>query len=109
VQLLATGKILRSTLSSLNSELSTADLVNNVAALETEKAEILARLHNLKAGQAKKVTKEQREEVEREWSKCSKVARKREKLARNVWGFIEDQIEGRELREELREVLGLNE
>lgn len=109
VQLVATAKILRSTLSSLNSELSTADLVASVANLEAEKAEILTRLESLKQGKAKKVTKEQREEVEREWKKAGRVARKREKLARECWRFIEDRVGDREVREELRERLGLDE
>jgi 26S proteasome regulatory subunit (ATPase 3-interacting protein) len=80
---------LRSSLSSLNSSLSTADLIANVQALESEKAEILARLDSLKEGKAKKVTKEQREEVEREWKKAVSVARKREKVARDAWGYME--------------------
>jgi 26S proteasome regulatory subunit (ATPase 3-interacting protein) len=100
---------LRSSLSSLNSSLSTADLIANVQALESEKAEILARLDSLKEGKAKKVTKEQREEVEREWKKAVSVARKREKVARDAWGYIEDQIQEKEAREELREELGLDE
>ena len=53
--LLATAKTLRGTLSSLNSTLSTADLIANVHALETEEANILARLDGLKKGKAKKV------------------------------------------------------
>ena len=109
VQLVATAKILRSTLSSLNSELSTADLVSSVSGLEAEKAEILARLESLKQGKAKKVTKEQREEVEREWKKAGSVARKREKIVRECWAFIEERVGEKEAREELRESLGLDE
>jgi 26S proteasome regulatory subunit (ATPase 3-interacting protein) len=109
VQLLATAKILRQSLSSLNSELSTADLLTNVAALETEKKEIQARLQSLREGKAKMVTKEQREEVEREWARVGKVARKREAVARGMWGFIEDRVEGKDAREELREGLGLDD
>jgi 26S proteasome regulatory subunit (ATPase 3-interacting protein) len=67
------------------------------------------RLESLKAGKAKKVTKEQREEVEKEWKRCGALAKKREKVAKNVWGFIEDQLEGKEQREELRESLGLDD
>ncbi|KAF2827333.1 Tat binding protein 1-interacting [Ophiobolus disseminans] len=109
IQLIATAKILRSTLSSLNSELSTADLVASVAGLESEKAEILSRLESLKQGKAKKVTKEQREQVEREWKKAGSVARKREKVARECWRFIEDRVMDGEAREELRESLGLDD
>ncbi|KAH8727120.1 Tat binding protein 1-interacting protein-domain-containing protein [Phaeosphaeriaceae sp. PMI808] len=109
VHLVATAKTLRGTLSSLNSELSTADLIANVHALESEKVEILTRLENLKAGKAKKVTKEQREEVEREWKRSIRIAKKREIVARDVWRFIEDIVEDKEKREELRESLGLDE
>jgi 26S proteasome regulatory subunit, ATPase 3, interacting protein len=109
VQLTATAKALRSTLSSLNSELSTADLIHNVQILQSEKAEILSRLESLKAGKAKKVTKEQREKVEKEWKKSCAVARKREKVARNVWEYIADQMQDKEQREELRESLGLDD
>jgi len=42
-------------LSSLNSTLSTADLVANVTTLETEKEQIESRLDGLKKGKAKKV------------------------------------------------------
>jgi 26S proteasome regulatory subunit (ATPase 3-interacting protein) len=63
----------------------------------------------LKAGDAKKVTKEQREQVEKEWKKAGSVARKREKVAREVWEYIEDSVQDKEAREELREELGLDE
>ena len=80
-----------------------------VQALQAEKTEIRARLDSLKAGKAKKVTKEQREEVEKEWKKCGAVARKREKVARTVWEYIEDTVQDKEAREELREELGLDD
>jgi 26S proteasome regulatory subunit (ATPase 3-interacting protein) len=54
--LVAAAKNLRSSLSNINSTLSTADLVANVHALETEKAEIEARLDSLRKGKAKKVS-----------------------------------------------------
>lgn len=100
---------MRGTLSSLNSELSTADLISNVQALETEKTEILERLESLKAGKAKKVTKEQREEVEREWKVWRRMAKRREVIARNVWGIIAESVQDKEEREELREALGLDD
>lgn len=108
-QLTATAKVLRSTLASLTSELSTAELIANVHALETEKTEIETRLYSLRAGKAKKVTKEQRERVEREWKKSVSVARKRERIVRDMWRFVEDQVLEKEEREELRERLGLDE
>lgn len=78
-------------------------------ALETEKAEILQRLDSLKAGKAKKVTKEQREQVEREWKMWSRTAKRREAIARNLWGIVSEAVPEREEREELREALGLDE
>jgi 26S proteasome regulatory subunit (ATPase 3-interacting protein) len=85
------------------------DLLTNVAALENEKKEIAARLQSLREGKAKMVTKEQREEVEKEWARVCRVARKREAVAKGMWGFIEDRVEGREAREEVREMLGLDD
>lgn len=69
----------------------------------------MARLDSLKAGKAKKVTKEQREEVEREWKRVGRVAKKREKVAKAMWEYIADQGLEKEQREELRESLGLDE
>lgn len=109
MQLTTTAKILRNTLLSLNSELSTADLLSSVAGLEVEKTEILARLDSLKQGKAKKVTQADREQVEREWKKAGVVARKREKVARECWRFIEDRVPEKEAREDLRESLGLDD
>ncbi|KAH9879980.1 hypothetical protein J1614_002005 [Plenodomus biglobosus] len=104
----ATAKTLRNTLSDLKSTLSTADLLTAVHALETEKAEITARLEALKAGKAKKVTAKEREDVEREWKKYTGLARKREGIARDMWKFIEDQLPDREGREALREAFDLD-
>jgi 26S proteasome regulatory subunit (ATPase 3-interacting protein) len=109
LQLTATSKILRSTLSNLNSELSTADLVSNISTLDKEKSEIMARLEVLREGKAKKVTKEQREEVEGEWKVAKRVAKRRERIAKEMWGYIADQVQEKEEREELREKLGLDE
>jgi 26S proteasome regulatory subunit (ATPase 3-interacting protein) len=84
-------------------------LLAQVQALQIERAEIRTRLESLKAGDAKKVTKEQREAVEKEWKKAGAVARKREKVAKTVWEYIEDSVQDREAREELRETLGLDD
>lgn len=109
MQLTATAKILRSNLSALNSSLSTADLVSSVSAAEAEKAEIEARLDSLKAGKAKKVTKEEREQVEKEWKRALHVAKKREWIRREMWNYIGDQGLDREQKDELWEMLGLDE
>lgn len=104
-----TAKTLRSTLSSLNSTFSTTDLISNVQALEVEKTDIIARLDSLKAGKAKKVTKKERDEVEAEWKKWSAVAKKREKIACEMWRMIEDTLPDAEKKAEVREGLGLDD
>ncbi|CAI6338840.1 unnamed protein product [Periconia digitata] len=104
-----TAKTLRSTLASLNSTLSTSDLIATVQTLDAEKQEMLARLDMLKAGKAKKVTKKERDEVERGWKTAGLASRRREKIAREMWKMIEDVVEGTEQREELREQLGLDD
>lgn len=106
--LTATAKTLRSTLSSLNSTLSTADLISDVHALESAKSEVLARLESLRAGKAKKVSKQERESVEKEWKKTVAVAKKREKIAGEMWKLIADQLPDDEKREELREAFDLD-
>jgi 26S proteasome regulatory subunit (ATPase 3-interacting protein) len=65
----------------------------------------------LKAGKAKKVTREMREEVEKEWKMWARVSRRRERVARECWRWIEDVpgMQEKEKREELRESLGLDE
>ncbi|KAH7378812.1 homologous-pairing protein-like protein 2 [Pyrenochaeta sp. MPI-SDFR-AT-0127] len=108
VTLVASAKTLRNTLSSLNSTLSTADLVSSVQALDAERAEMLARLQSLRAGQAKKVTRQEREGVEKEWKRMVVVAKKREKIAGEMWRFIADQLPDPEKREELREAFDLD-
>ena len=100
---LATAKTLRSTLSSLNSTMSTANLVSSVQALEAEKAVILARLETLKAGKAKKVTKEERVAIDEQLSKWSGVRKRREKIVGEMWKLIEDVLEGPEKKAEIRE------
>lgn len=109
MQLTATAKILRSNLNTLNSSLSTTDLVANVAALESEKAEIEARLESLRLGKAKKVTKEEREQTEKDWKKAVRVARKRQAIAREMWFWIADRLTTDEEKVEAREKLGLDD
>jgi 26S proteasome regulatory subunit (ATPase 3-interacting protein) len=80
-----------------------------VHALEAEKAEIKGRLEILKAGKAKKVTKRERDEVERQWKNWGASARKRQKISGTVWGVIEDVVQEKDKRTELREELGLDD
>ncbi|KNG47689.1 aaa-domain-containing protein [Stemphylium lycopersici] len=104
----ATAKTLRATLSSLNSTLSTADLIANVHALETERAEMEARLDGLRKGKAKKVTATEREAIEKEWKKSASVARKRAKISKEMWTIIEDALPDAQAKEEHREKFDLD-
>ncbi|KAF3005169.1 hypothetical protein E8E13_010614 [Curvularia kusanoi] len=103
------AKTLRTTLASLNSSLSTADMLSSITSLEREKAEIMARLDSLRAGHAEKVTPEEREKVEREWRVMKGVSARREKIAKEFWKTVEEMTESKEKCAELREGWGLDE
>lgn len=105
----ALAKTLRLTLVSLNSTLSTADMLSSMTSLESEKAEIATRLENLRAGHAKTVTAEERQKVEREWKMIKSVSARREKIAREFWKMVEEGTEGKEVLEDLREGWGLDD
>lgn len=72
---------------------------------------ILGRLESLKAGKAKKVTKRERDEVDSEWDKWGKMARKRQKLSKEVWDHVDTCLDDAspEQKAEVRESLGLDE
>lgn len=84
-------------------------MLSSMSSLEHEKAEIVTRLEGLRAGHAKKVTAEERQKVEREWKVMNSVSVRREKIAREFWGMVEDGTEGKEALEELREGWGLDD
>jgi 26S proteasome regulatory subunit (ATPase 3-interacting protein) len=102
-----------------------------VHALETEEANILARLDGLRKGKAKKVcaplfclgkyvgwmdtdwhcgqvTASEREKIEKEWKKSVMVCRKREKIAREMWRMIADMLPDKDARDEHREMFDLD-
>ncbi|KAI4655739.1 hypothetical protein J4E93_000454 [Alternaria ventricosa] len=106
--LVAAAKNLRGSLSSLNSTLSTADLVASVTTLETEKEQIESRLDGLKKGKAKKVTTSEREAIEKEWKKSIRVAKKRQKIVKEMWEMIAEQIPDPQEREDQRERFDLD-
>ena len=80
-----------------------------MTALETERQDLEARLESLRAGKVKKVTKEEREKVEKEWRVMRGVAVRREKISKEMWKTIEGFVGEKEERAELRERLGLDE
>ena len=77
-------------------------------ALEAEKKQIEARLDTLRKGKVKKITKDEREAVEGEWKRCCAVARKRDKIAKEMWATIEEGLPDQTARAELREMFDLD-
>ncbi|KAF2121731.1 homologous-pairing protein-like protein 2 [Lophiotrema nucula] len=105
----AEAKTLRSTLSSLNNTLSTADLISSVQAFEAQRSSIQARLDTLKAGKVKNVTKKEREEIEKEWSKWKSAGGRRQEIAREMWHLVQDVLPDGTDEGEFRESLGLDD
>ncbi|EUC43680.1 hypothetical protein COCMIDRAFT_38412 [Bipolaris oryzae ATCC 44560] len=104
----ATAKTLRCTLASVTSTLSTADLIANVDSLEKEKAEIEKRLDGLRKGKARMVTPAERQAIEQTWRESMRTAKNREKIAREMWKIIADNLPDDEAREEHREMFDLD-
>lgn len=77
--------------------------MSQVRALEAERSEVMARLDTLRKGKAKRVDKEEREKVDKEWSRIKGVAKRRGRIVEEMWKMIEDCVESSETREELRE------
>ncbi|KAH6637791.1 Tat binding protein 1-interacting protein-domain-containing protein [Boeremia exigua] len=100
-------KTLRTALAALSAPRA-ADLLSRVAALEREKEELGGRLEALRAGRGVQVSAEERERVGREWRAVKGVSGRRERIAREFWGMVEEGTEGEE-REALREAWGLDE
>ena len=107
--LLALAKTLQSTLKSLASSLSTADMLSTMTSLEQERTGIEARLEGLRKGSAVKVTKEEREKVDKEWKLSMGVEKRREGIAKMMWGMVEDGTESKDVLADLREGWGLDE
>lgn len=97
-----TAKTLRASLAALSSTLSTAQLREAIDGLSTEKDEITARLVELRSGQVKAVTVEEKTRLEAEAKKWSGIATRRKGIVRVMWGLIEDGIQGDEERAELK-------
>ncbi|QDS77885.1 hypothetical protein FKW77_000459 [Venturia effusa] len=85
-----TAKALRSTLSSLNSTLSTADLRAAIARMDAERAEILDRLASLRSGDIQPVSKEEKQEVDKQAKTMEKSLTKRKKIVKEMWGQVLD-------------------
>lgn len=87
-----TAKSLRSTLSSLNSTLSTADLRTAIAELDAERTETLSRLTSLRSGNVQPVSKEEKEEVDKQAKVMEKTLTKRKKIVKVMWGQVSDHV-----------------
>lgn len=85
-----TARSLRSTLSSLNSTLSTADLRTAIAEMDAERTEILDRLTSLRSGNVQPVSKEEKEEVDKQVKVMEKSSMKRKKIAKEMWAQVRD-------------------
>lgn len=107
--LLALARTLQGTLKSLTSSLSAADMLSSISALECERAAIETRLEGLRKGSARKVSVEEREMVEREWKIMLGVEKRREVIAKVLWGLVEDGTESKDVLADLREGWGLDE
>lgn len=97
----AMEKTLRSTLSNTNATLSTADLRASVAALEAERAEVIARLGPLRTGSVRPISAEEKAGVDAELRKWEKMEKARAKIAKEMWGMIREglsEAEAGELR-----------
>lgn len=86
------AKALRSTLSSLNSTLSTADLRAAITEMDAERAEILERLILLRSGNVQPVSKEEKEEVDKQAKVMEKTLLKRKKIVKVMWGQVTDNV-----------------
>lgn len=67
-----------------------------------------ARLDALRKGKAKKITKDERDAVKGEWKKCCAVARKRDKIVKEMWAIIEEGLPDQAARAECREMFDLD-
>ena len=80
--------------------MTTADLRDAVAALETQKNELLGRLVPLRSGNIKPVDEEERTRIDAELRKWEKVARARTKIRREMWGLVKEACpEGTDVEE----------
>jgi 26S proteasome regulatory subunit (ATPase 3-interacting protein) len=84
-------------------------MLSSISSLEHEKSGIVTRLESLKAGSAKKVTTEEREEVEKGCKKMKGIMERREKIAGEFFAMVKEGTEGAEALEELREGWGMND
>ncbi|OCK78562.1 hypothetical protein K432DRAFT_457528 [Lepidopterella palustris CBS 459.81] len=106
---LNTAKVLRASLVSLNSTLSTAQLRSTITAQEEEKISILSRLDALREGTVRPVSGAEKEIAEKELRAWKGVCVARQKISVDMWTLIEESLPEGVEKGELRERLGLDE
>lgn len=94
---------LRNALKEGASQIPMTEVRGSVAALEHEKAEMIARLTKLKSGSVQPVNTEERDKVNSEHRKLQKTAGARKKIRNELWRAIKDALSSKEELEELRE------
>jgi len=95
-------KELKLTLSTLSSTLTTTELRDKIAGLETEKVELEGRLEVFRKGGVRLVEKAEKERVEREWKVWRRNVGVRRGFVREMWGLCSEVLpEGVGSKEEL--------
>lgn len=86
----ATLKTLRSTYTSLNSTLSTADLRDAVTVMESERVQILERLALLRSGAVQPVSKDEKVKVDKDFKVWDSTASARKRIVNEMWAMLSD-------------------
>lgn len=94
-------KALKAQLVSLQATMSTQDLRGGLAALETEKQEVLARLGPLRAGIVRPVPPKERAAVDQAWKVWNQQANIRKKICLEVWACVTEEMPEGKTKEEL--------
>ena len=103
----AEEKALRASLRDHASVTPLPELKASVAALQQEKAEMLARLAKLKDGNVKPITPEERDKVAVEHAMWQRSVNARRKIRAEMWKIVADIVAEPEKLVEVKESLGL--
>jgi 26S proteasome regulatory subunit (ATPase 3-interacting protein) len=89
-----TLKALRATYTKINSTPSTADLRESVTAMESERAQILERLALLRSGNVQPVSKEEKENIDREFKTWERTVVNRSRIVKELWETLSETCAG---------------
>lgn len=100
---------LRSEISVLNAHVSTTDLQDIIAKLETERNEVLARLVPMRenSASARIVSVDEKAGIEHNWLIWKKMLLRRKKICREMWERCTEVLPEGTTKEEMWESLGL--